>query len=145
MIRLLCNKTTPRKAGGVNKPIDPVGNTFEGPSDRLIYSLPERNMRCLASLCIDVVCRFAARSADLEVRASETPHYRCLYSRPLLLPSSSLRLTSHAVLTDLSCQIARSRVLDRLKMQRMADQSPHLTPSTRCLPTSVSAHSSKQR
>ena len=63
----------------MNKPVDSVGNTFEGPFDRLIYILPEHAMFGLA-LCIDVVCRFAARSADLEVRASETPHYRCLYS-----------------------------------------------------------------
>jgi hypothetical protein len=94
-----------------------------------MYILPEHAMFGLV-LCADVVCRFAAGSASCEGRASETPHYRCLYSRLLLLPSSfvpPVRLTFHAVLTEMSCRIARLRVLDRWKMQKMAGQSPHLT------------------
>ena len=71
--------SNPCNVGSIHKPIDPDTHIFEGTSYLFIYSLPEHAMFGIA-LHVDVVCRFAAGSAGCEGRASETPHYRSLYS-----------------------------------------------------------------
>ena len=77
---LLDSDSTPREAASMDKSFDAKSDLFGNPLYWYIY-ITRLDMQCLhVVLGVDVVCMFAASPVGREARASETPHYRCLYS-----------------------------------------------------------------